>query len=131
MFSGSYDNTVKVWTLFDNDWICRQTIEFHQNTIWSLSFGSSFDYLAVSDQNGVISIWKEGENVYNKVCNFIGSSLCIYGIEWEPDSDSIAVCSRDNSISIFKYDINSNPITPLFELDDNFVAHECMFFASF
>ncbi|BAM40873.1 uncharacterized protein TOT_030000134 [Theileria orientalis strain Shintoku] len=51
--SASYDNTIKIWTLKQNDWFCIQTLGLHTNTVWCLAFSRDGTRLAScsSDKN--------------------------------------------------------------------------------
>jgi len=57
LVSSSFDNTIKVWEYEDDEVVCRQTIEGHSSTVWSVaSHTPTKNLLSVSD-DGTVKVW--------------------------------------------------------------------------
>jgi len=59
LFSTSYDNTLKVWTLEDEDWYNTCTLSDHQSTVWSTSFPLSATHLVTVGDDAKIILYRD------------------------------------------------------------------------
>ncbi|GFE52768.1 WD G-beta repeat containing protein, putative [Babesia ovis] len=56
--SASYDNTIRLWGLLRQDWLCIQTINIHASTVWSLSFDLDGTRLAAVSADRALSVFE-------------------------------------------------------------------------
>ncbi|UKJ88646.2 hypothetical protein MACJ_001890 [Theileria orientalis] len=56
--SASYDNTIRIWTLKENDWFCIQTLNLHTNTVWCLSFNKDGTRLASCSSDRTLFVYQ-------------------------------------------------------------------------
>ncbi|KAI9589972.1 probable cytosolic iron-sulfur protein assembly protein Ciao1 [Glossina fuscipes] len=129
--SCSYDNTIKVFAenTLDNDWDCTATLESHSSTVWAIDFDAEGARLVSVSDDRSMKIWlsyppgnQEGiatpnnEAVWKCVCTVAGEhSRTIYDVSWCKKTGLIATACGDDSIRIFKEDIEmSSKNEPVF-----------------
>uniref|UniRef100_D3TML8 Probable cytosolic iron-sulfur protein assembly protein Ciao1 n=1 Tax=Glossina morsitans morsitans TaxID=37546 RepID=D3TML8_GLOMM len=119
--SCSYDNTIKMFAenTLDNDWDCTATLESHSSTVWAIDFDAKGDRLVSVSDDRTMKIWlsyppgnPEGiatpnnDAVWKCVCTIAGEhSRTIYDVSWCKKTGLIATACGDDSIRIFKEDI--------------------------
>jgi len=59
LFSGSYDDTIKIWGHSGDDWDCIHTLSGHNSTIWSLAISPDGDEFASCSQDRTVKIWSK------------------------------------------------------------------------
>ncbi|ORM42247.1 putative cytosolic iron-sulfur protein assembly protein Ciao1 [Babesia sp. Xinjiang] len=56
--SASYDNTIRLWGLVRQDWVCIQTISINSSTVWCVSFDVNGTRFAASSADCSVSVFK-------------------------------------------------------------------------
>ncbi|RXM31383.1 putative cytosolic iron-sulfur protein assembly protein CIAO1 [Acipenser ruthenus] len=97
--SASYDNSVKLYKEDDDDWVCRDTLEGHESTVWSVDFDKSGQRLASCSDDKTVKIWREYEPG-----NEQGHENEVKCVAWAPSGNLLATCSRDKSVWVWEVD---------------------------
>ncbi|MBN3280457.1 CIAO1 protein, partial [Polyodon spathula] len=128
--SASYDNSVKLYKEDDDDWVCRDTLEGHESTVWSVDFDKTGQRLASCSDDKTVKIWREYEPgneqgvacngtapTWKCICTLSGfHSRSIYDISWCHLSGALATACGDDAIRVFEEDTTSDPHQPTFSL---------------
>ncbi|GIX62075.1 WD domain, G-beta repeat containing protein [Babesia caballi] len=56
--SASYDNTVRLWGMVRQDWLCLQTLNLHTSTVWSVAFDIDGCRLVAGSADCAVSVYK-------------------------------------------------------------------------
>ncbi|CDR96340.1 WD domain, G-beta repeat containing protein, putative [Babesia bigemina] len=56
--SSSYDETVRLWGLIRQDWVCIQTLSMFTSTVWSVSFDVDGSRLAAGAADGTVFVFQ-------------------------------------------------------------------------
>lgn len=105
LFSAGYDDTVKVYKEFGDDWECAESLTGHSSTVWGLSFNKSGDKFVSCSDDRTLRVWCRDENKATKytckstVCGF--HSRPIYDVTWGRHG-YIATAGGDNAIRVFE-----------------------------
>lgn len=116
--SCGYDDTIRIYLKTPEEWSCIQTIDSHQSTVWSVDFSASGEHLVSCSDDKTVRIWtntthKELPNLQPKSwkcsCVLQGyHSRVIYDITWCKLTNVIASVSGDNSIVVYKPEVNDS-----------------------
>jgi len=138
LFSGSYDDTVKVWAEDAGDWYCAATLKAHSSTVWSVAAAPGGVRVVTGSGDCSLAIWKfytaaekkqlfpdaEGSksNGYFKCVGQLPSAheLAIYSVHCAPSRAGhgrIASGGADDSINIYREVTGGTSDAPLFALD--------------
>lgn len=121
LYSCSYDNSIRMWNEFDDNWICNQIIIGHKTTVWEIDFNDD-NIMYSCDGNGVIGIWElNSKNRWENV-KFLSNlhSMTVYSINYNKNLNILVTGCRDNIIRYFEYDDEEKE----FNLIDDFQSHE-------
>ncbi|KAL8429416.1 hypothetical protein Efla_001254 [Eimeria flavescens] len=55
--SASYDDTVAIWGLADDDWVMLKTLRGHSSTVWGLAFDPLGSFLFSSSADLTVRLW--------------------------------------------------------------------------
>jgi len=59
LVSGSYDNLIKAWREDEEEeWICSDTLDLHESTVWSLDFSGAGDLMASCSDDMTVKLWR-------------------------------------------------------------------------
>ncbi|KAF7997339.1 hypothetical protein HCN44_005616 [Aphidius gifuensis] len=130
--SASYDDTVKIFKedSSDSDWNCVATLASHTSTVWSLSFDNTGSRIVTCSDDKNLKIWQEYKpgndtmiptpdniSVWKCVCTLSGyHTRTIYDVDWCKKSGLILTACGDNTIRIFREELDSDPNQPTFNL---------------
>ena len=114
MASCSYDDTIKIWQEDDYDWECRQTLEGHTSTVWSIAFNADGSRLCSCSDDRTIILWTLGDDeMYHKSCTLSGyHTRTIYAIAMDESERMVTGCG-DDSLRIFEKDMESENLSYL------------------
>ncbi|ORX82309.1 WD40 repeat-like protein [Basidiobolus meristosporus CBS 931.73] len=117
--SASYDDTIRIWEDEDDDWLCSNTLEGHESTVWALDFDAEGNQLVSVSADMKIKIWKcytpqnnlgirsfsNSLPTWKCICTLSGfHSRAIYTVSWSKHHGRIATAGSDNKINIFEED---------------------------
>lgn len=112
LVSCSYDNSIRLYKEGDDDWTCFETLNSHESTVWAISFDKSGRRLVSCSSDNTIKIWQSfGKDLTNWKCVSTLSgfhSRPIYDISWSHLSDFIVTAGGDDTICVFKQDIDQS-----------------------
>ncbi|XP_057293928.1 probable cytosolic iron-sulfur protein assembly protein CIAO1 homolog [Hydractinia symbiolongicarpus] len=117
--SCSYDDTINVYKEDDDDWTCYDTLTGHTSTIWSISFDKTGDRIISASDDHNLKIWQcyhpnnpdgiittGNDPTWKCVCTLSGyHTRPVYDVDWCHHSGLIASAGGDDSIKIFKEDL--------------------------
>eukprot|EP01025_Chloroclados_australasicus_P051334 TRINITY_DN5971_c0_g1_i11.p2 TRINITY_DN5971_c0_g1~~TRINITY_DN5971_c0_g1_i11.p2 ORF type:complete len:340 (-),score=29.80 TRINITY_DN5971_c0_g1_i11:1248-2267(-) len=131
LFTGSYDNTIKVWQEDVNgeDWECKQTLDSlsggHSSTVWDLAFQSNPLRMVSCSDDQTIKIWKWKQagqhNSQQQLC--LQTSLSgytdrpIYSVDWSTNG-VICMAGGDNHIYLFQESNESSGFKQVLKYED-------------
>jgi WD40 repeat protein len=106
--SASYDDTIKVWTEEDDDWVCQQTLKAHRSTVWGLAFNRSGDRLVSCSDDRSLMLWRAAAAAGTGVAQWeLADTLAdahrrtIFGVSWSRWHGLIASAGADNAVGLF------------------------------
>jgi WD40 repeat protein len=96
--SGSYDQTIKLWNVRTGE--CFQTLEGHDNWVWTLAFSPHGDLLASGSGDHTIKLWdlKTGECIRT----LEGHTSRVWSIAFSPDGQLLASGSSDPTVKLWE-----------------------------
>jgi len=96
--SGSYDNTVKVWSVKSGE--CVTTLEGHSFAVWSVSFSPDGTLIASGSFDKTVKVWsvESGECV----TTLEGHSREVRSVSFSPDGQWIASGSIDRTVKVWR-----------------------------
>lgn len=110
LYSCSYDDTIKVWTVDEDDdeWFCAQTLVGHKSTVWGLSFQFNQPRIVSCSDDKTLQLWECEEPTLTgkwrpamKVANV--NDCPLYSVDWNQDHGYILSAGGDNCINVFQF----------------------------
>jgi len=96
--TASFDATVRLWNIKDGS--CISVLSRHRDSVYSVSFSPSGDYLASGSLAGQLYIWRvrDGQNVKN----FKGKGD-IFEVAWNVEESRVAACFSSNVVNVIDF----------------------------
>ncbi|KAH7685859.1 protein transport protein SEC13 protein [Dioscorea alata] len=107
--SGGFDNTVKVWKLYNGSWKmdCFPALQMHSECVrdvaWAPNLGLPKSTIASASQDGTVVIWtvaKEGDQWEGKVLNNFKTP--VWRVSWSLAGNILAVADESNNVTLWK-----------------------------
>ncbi|OMO82616.1 hypothetical protein CCACVL1_11859 [Corchorus capsularis] len=106
---GGWDNTVKVWKLYNGTWKmdCFPALQMHTDLVrdvaWAPNLGSPKSTIASASQDGKVIIWtvaKEGDQWEGKVLHDF--STPVWRVSWSLTGNILTVADGNNNVTLWK-----------------------------
>lgn len=96
--TASFDGSVRLWNAQDGS--CIQVFSRHRDSVYSVAFSPSGDYLASGSLAGQLYIWnvKEGKHIKS----FKGEGD-IFEVAWNKEETRVAACFSSNVVCIIDF----------------------------
>jgi WD40 repeat protein len=108
IFSGSWDNTIKIWQEIDNKWISIETLTDHADRVTSIAFSSEGKYLASGSFDKTIKIWQlDVNNKWTCIQTLTDHANRVNSITFSSDGKYLISGAEDNAIKIWQLDANN------------------------
>lgn len=95
--SGSYDQTIKLWDISTGD--CLQTLQGHDNWVWTLAFSPDGNLLASGSGDHTIKLWHLATG--QCIQTLQGHTSRIWSIAFSPRGDVLASGSSDQTVKLW------------------------------
>ena len=56
--SCSYDDTIRIWEMDDDDYVCKYVLNGHHSIVWSLAFSNDCGMMVSTSQDCSIIVWR-------------------------------------------------------------------------
>jgi WD40 repeat protein len=96
--TASFDGSVRLWNIQDGS--CIQVLSRHRDSVYSVAFSPSGDFLASGSLAGQLYIWnvKEGQHIKS----FKGKGD-IFEVAWNKEETRVAACFSSNVVCIIDF----------------------------
>jgi transducin (beta)-like 1 len=96
--TASFDGTVRLWDVVGGS--CLRILQRHRDSVYSVSFSPSGDFLASGSLAGQLYIWnvKEGKPIKS----FKGKGD-IFEVAWNKEESRVAACFSSNAVSVIDF----------------------------
>lgn len=96
--TASFDGSVRLWNVQDGT--CIRVFSRHRDSVYSVAFSPSGDYLASGSLAGQLYIWNVLEGVHVK--SFKGKGD-IFEVAWNVEETRVAACFSSNVVSVIDF----------------------------
>jgi transducin (beta)-like 1 len=96
--TASFDGSVRLWNVQDGT--CMQVFSRHRDSVYSVAFSPSGNYLASGSLAGQLYIWNVEEGRHIK--SFKGKGD-IFEVAWNKEETRVAACFSSNVVSIIDF----------------------------
>ena len=96
--TASFDGSVRLWNVQDGT--CLRVFSRHRDSVYSVAFSPSGDFLASGSLAGQLYIWNVLEGVHVK--SFKGDGD-IFEVAWNVEESRVAACFSSNSVSVIDF----------------------------
>lgn len=96
--TASFDGTVRLWNVSDGS--CFRVFDRHRDSVYSVAFSPSGNFLASGSLAGQLYIWdvEKGEHIRN----YKGGGD-IFEVAWNKEETRVAACFSSNTVSIIDF----------------------------
>jgi transducin (beta)-like 1 len=96
--TASFDGSVRLWNVQDGT--CLRVFSRHRDSVYSVAFSPSGDFLASGSLAGQLYIWNVMEGIHVK--SFKGNGD-IFEVAWNVEETRVAACFSSNSVSVIDF----------------------------
>jgi len=97
--TASFDGSVRLWNIDDGS--CYRIFSRHRDSVYSVAFSPSGEYLASGSLAGQLYIWNIAEGRHIK--SFKGKGD-IFEVAWNKEETRVAACFSSNAVAILDFD---------------------------
>lgn len=102
--TASFDGSIRLWNIQDGS--CWRFFDQHRDSVYSVAFSPSGDFLASGSLAGQMYIWNIEENRYVKSYKGKGD---IFEVAWNKEETRIAACFSSNVVAVIDFDASKLP----------------------
>ncbi|KAL3795244.1 hypothetical protein HJC23_008329 [Cyclotella cryptica] len=96
--TASFDGSVRLWNI--DDGTCARILSRHRESVYSVAFSPSGDYLASGSLAGQLYIWNVRDGVIIKSFKGRGD---IFEVAWNIEESRVAACFSSNVVSVIDF----------------------------
>ena len=96
--TASFDGTVRLWNIDDGS--CMRILSRHRDSVYSVAFSPSGDFLASGSLAGQLYIWNVQEG--KQIKSFKGKGD-IFEVAWNKEESRVAACFSSNAVSVIDF----------------------------
>ncbi|MEM9450683.1 MAG: NB-ARC domain-containing protein [Cyanobacteria bacterium P01_E01_bin.6] len=95
--SGSYDQTIKIWSLSTGR--CIRTLSGHDNWVWTVAFSPNGQLIATGSGDHTVKVWE----VATGQClqTLYGHDSRVWAVTFNSNGQTLASCSSDHTIKLW------------------------------
>ena len=96
--TASFDGTVRLWNIQNGG--CIRILSRHRDSVYSVSFSPSGEYLASGSLAGQLYIWNVQDGRHIKSYKGEGD---IFEVAWNKDETRVAACFSSNVVAVIDF----------------------------
>lgn len=97
--TASFDGTVRLWNLTDGS--CFRTFDRHRDSVYSVAFSPSGNYLASGSLAGQLYVWNISNGKHIKSYKGQGD---IFEVAWNSEETRVAACFSSNVVAVIDFE---------------------------
>ena len=102
--TASFDGSIRLWSIQDGS--CFGYFNQHRDSVYSVAFSPSGEYLASGSLAGQLYIWDIAESRYVKSYKGKGD---IFEVAWNKEETRVAACFSSNVVAVIDFDRSKLP----------------------
>lgn len=100
--TASFDGSVRLWNVVDGS--CIRVFDRHRDSVYSVAFSPSGNYLVSGSLAGQLYIWDVAKGEHIK--NYKGGGD-IFEVAWNKEETRVAACFSSNAVCILDFNAPS------------------------